>query len=488
MKYNIKTNRDIRFSKKQLHLLYDMLTGIKLLQVHKLKIRVSEFLNLRQSDLILKDPKLYGLNIVTLESNMFGSIIHYVIHTIRKDIKNILGFYLKNLLLTYIQKSRIWNYKITSLIVTTITKWYSLFSKTIISLIFIIQHKYPLFYSCFIVLYSEYYSMLNGNLSKSHIYLFLILGFYCSNADYFYWFIVMLLSNKIGCYLPNSSFNHQYPKTTNFVTYIVNIIYLLSITMCINIIFNYMILPCFSKILSMVKGFWNGFVNMMGQGSQGEESGNNNPHTPNQNPNPNRNPKNVMVSSKKKGKQKVKDSDEFRPQAHLDTRDAYIEYLKAVDAFYLEEKKNFNDKVFRLGYLMNDYSKYLSPLDKDKLNDIINTETPKFKFHANDDVHEFWKNKRMTNKAGWEQTSSIFRIFEANSKSIQTQLGGKTSGSSTAFRNELETCKLAYSSSFKNKESIIKTQLASSRKTDKLFKDNGVSLAMLLEKKGILPE
>jgi hypothetical protein len=155
----------------------------------------------------------------------------------------------------------------------------------------------------------------------------------------------MLLSNKIDYYLRNSHFNIKYPKLSNFILYINNIIYLLSITMCINILFNNMLLPFFTKIFTIVKGFWNGFVHMMSS-SKGNSAGNSTPPTPNSNPNPNSggNSNVIKASSRKKSdknnkKEIIKEFEKSATQSEIETRDAYAKLKKGIRTFYRVEQK-----------------------------------------------------------------------------------------------------------------------------------------------------
>jgi hypothetical protein len=92
------------------------------------------------------------------------------------------------------------------------------------------------------------------------------------------------------------------------------------------------------------------------------------------------------------------------------------------------------------------------------------------------DVHEFWKSKRRVNDAYWDNSNGVIRIFEQNSKSIQEQLGGKKDPKSDSFRKTLNSVKAAYSESYREKDSIIKEQLAKSRNLDKLLKENNMTV------------
>jgi uncharacterized HAD superfamily protein len=70
----------------------------------------------------------------------------------------------------------------------------------------------------------------------------------------------------------------------------------------------------------------------------------------------------------------------------------------------------------------------------------------------------------------------MIQTFERNSKSIQQQLGGKKDLKSEYFRKELNIVKTAYSENYKEKEAIIKKQLAKSKNVDKLLKENNMTV------------
>jgi hypothetical protein len=121
----------------------------------------------------------------TLQSNILGPILDHVISTLRRDTRNLIRHYLKNRILRYIQRSNMLKLKISISVITVISKLYSLYIKNLIRLNFIIQDKYPLFYNGLIVLYLEYCCIFKGKLSEYHLYLFLVLGFFSNDSDYF---------------------------------------------------------------------------------------------------------------------------------------------------------------------------------------------------------------------------------------------------------------------------------------------------------------
>jgi hypothetical protein len=117
--------------------------------------------------------------------------------------------------------------------------------------------------------------------------------------------------------------------------------------MCINILFNNMLLPFFTKILTIVKGFWNGFVHMMGSSSKGGSAGNSTPPTPNSNPNPNSggssnviNASSKKKSDKKNREERVKEFEKSASPSLIEARDAYNAFKKGVSDFYRVDQKS----------------------------------------------------------------------------------------------------------------------------------------------------
>jgi hypothetical protein len=62
--------------------------------------------------------------------------------------------------------------------------------------------------------------------------------------------------------------------------------------------------------------------------------------------------------------------------------------------------------------------------------------------------------------------------------------GGKKSVESTVFIDQLTRCKEAFASAHRERDSIIREQLSTFNKTDKLFKDNGLTSGMLAKLEG----
>ena len=163
-----------------------------------------------------------------------------------------------------------------------------------------------------------------------------------------------------------------------------------------------------------------------------------------------------------------------------DFKKAIKELNHACNKFNSIDKKNYNNMVPRFVDLHRDYSAYLDEEEKKELLDTLNSKIDTSGELI--DVHEFWKTKRRVNDAYWNKNNKMFQNFERNSKSIQQKLGGKKDLKSVYFRKALNNIKTAYSENYKEKEAIIKKQLAKSRNVDKLLKENNMTVHDLWDK------
>jgi len=50
--------------------------------------------------------------------------------------------------------------------------------------------------------------------------------------------------------------------------------------------------------------------------------------------------------------------------------------------------------------MLDDYGQYLPETEKSRLLTLLSTEYPKFQLNKEDSVHQFWLNKRASNKPG----------------------------------------------------------------------------------------
>lgn len=101
-------------------------------------------------------------------------------------------------------------------------------------------------------LYNEYYPIVLGNLHCKHIFMFLLLGFYINDVEYFYWIIVMALCSRAEVYVVNHLAD-KYPYLYRLFVYLINLIYLVCLTMCINFILDSIFLPLFKKFIIALK-------------------------------------------------------------------------------------------------------------------------------------------------------------------------------------------------------------------------------------------
>lgn len=405
-----------------------------------------------------------------LESNILYSIINAIVITIKQDIRKAVGNYVKEKLIIYYNNSSL---HIKGKLLLAKLEVLHHYFVAIQQLLFMLCNKYSLLYSIFVFLRLEYLNLLNGNIRYIHLKLFLFIGFYCNSVDYYYWLIIMLLSNCIKELIQTSGVCQEYTKLCNSLVYISKIIYLLSLTMCINSILDIVIFPLLKTLISVIKHMFDSILNMMGF-NKGESSRVND----NKNPNPNPGPK-------KDSELFATDSDEKRknsPASELERlKNAFTEFKKGNVEFMEIENRNKINKIDHLVDLCRDYDKYLTKEDKVALYKLMSSEIKKFNFDQSESIHEFWKMKKESNKEGWDKIVGITDIFQRNSKQIQEQLGGKKSDRSITFRSELEKFKTTYAKSYKEKESVVKAQLAKSRQTDNLLQEYGMTFSTLVK-------
>ena len=156
------------------------------------------------------------------------------------------------------------------------------------------------------------------------------------------------------------------------------------------------------------------------------------------------------------------------------------ELKKDSDVFHNIESNNFAKMLLPFSDFIKLYDPHLSKQDSEMLIKILLTkvdtsaEVP--------DIHEYWKAKRRVNNDYYKKSNEMIQVFETNSKAIQEKLGGKKDIRSEYFRKDLQTVKKIYSDIHKQKEAIIKKQLGKSYNTDKLLKQNGISIDSIVNK------
>jgi hypothetical protein len=405
-------------------------------------------------------PKPHAFTSLPLQSNIFLTIIKSVKVRLILDTKRlILNVVLKKMLaiINNYKKNAKFNgliIKITSLIIK-ICNIYTLFIKitdVFVSItITIAKTRYPLVYDIFMVLHYEYVQIVTGNLHSKHIYMFLFLGFYIDNVDYLYWVIVMALCPKVERYVSNYLSPNHY--LSRFIVYLIKIVYVLSLTMCVNSILTSIILPIYSKIIISLKEMFEGILKMAGNDKNNPNTGgpgNNNP-TPNPNPNPKSDY--TIGSSKSESNKKKKDLEK-----DYTYEQNYDNFLRAVDN--ITEYKAYNNRTFNMPRILENYREYLSTQDKIDLNDLLNKKSHKVRWSEKTTVKEYWEKMLEVQKVNFKQKEDIINIFYKNSKMIQTQhLGGKGNYKSKEFKKELKIFHDRALQDYSVKKSIVLEQI-----------------------------
>ena len=238
-----------------------------------------------------------------LESNIFLSIIHGVILKIRLDVgRQIVNFivnYISNAIIVRV-KTHCFYPKCHRLIVELINLYTYCDKVTnlwLARVITIAKIRYPLLYMIFMVLYSEYSAIFSGNFHNRHVYILLFLGYYADNLEQF---CSLALVMSLCCIARKYNDNHlasKYPYLTMFIDYLIKIVYLLCLTMTINLIFESIILPLVNKLIIALKGVFNGILKMAGPDKGNLDTGKSSGNSPTPNP---KNTSNVSISDSKK--------------------------------------------------------------------------------------------------------------------------------------------------------------------------------------------
>lgn len=396
---------------------------------------------------------------------MLNFIFNTVLITIRKDLKRGLINYLKNKLVIWYHNST--SYKKLNVILVKLNSLHTRVIGITQSILSRLRMEYPLVYTIICGLKQEYFKIISGNIASIHVQLLFSAGFFCSNGYYFYWLTIMVFTLNLKSWMVTNNIHKKSPLIHNSLLYILDIVYLLSLSMCINSILDSIILPFFRTSIAILKKIWDGILNMMGF-KKGESSNKNN----NPSPNPKKDPDIPFTGSDDKSKDKSKSGK---------LSNTVSEFAEANFDFACVEGANFKDKTTKFLDIQRDYSGYLSEDAKKELNQLSAKEIYKFTLNDGDGIHEFWKNKKKSNKAGWDHFLAVLKVFEANSKSIQEKLGGKKSERSLYFRKEVDICKTVYSRAYKEKEAIIKKQLANSREMDKILAENGLNVSTVID-------
>jgi len=175
-------------------------------------------------------------------------------------------------------------------------------------------------------------------------------------------------------------------------------------------------------------------------------------------------------------------SDEERDKKYKERiQKEFHEFHKANEEFHSVDRNIGTDSRISIKDMVDDYSQFLPEEDKSRLFTVLSAKLPDFQLSREDSVHKFWLNKRVSTKAGWDNTLEIIQIFEKNSKIIQDQLGGKKSHRSFLFRKETEQFKSTWSAPNKLKESIIRRELEKARSFDKVLAEKNISIKDLID-------
>jgi hypothetical protein len=210
-----------------------------------------------------------------------STIIRSVVLRLQLDIRQLIINHLTNAILVKTKKKGVLN----TLIVNS-RNVYTIFVKVkdiLVSVVTtIVKIRYTVVYYLFMALYHEYLQIVRGNLNSKHICMFLLLGFYVDNRDYFYWVIIMALSSRAELYVLKHLAS-SYPYLSRFFAYLLRILFAVSLAICVDCILTSIILPIFHKFILSLKEKYSGILKMAGGSPKITDtggSGNNDP-TPN---------------------------------------------------------------------------------------------------------------------------------------------------------------------------------------------------------------
>lgn len=330
-----------------------------------------------------------------------------------------------------------------------------------------LKKKFPIIYCITLYIYSEYLAIVRGDLTKNIAVIISLYILFYLDKNNFLLYTVLLLSVLFKEYLLKQlRIQKDYPILYNFLVDILSLI----ITI---VIFYFLDLICINTIKSLLLKIWNGLLNMSNF-SKGNVEGGGELVNKGKMPNPQKpsDPSVIKADEEKDNKYKRRVNKEF-----YEFKKANIEFNSVGEKMDLDTKISIKDMV-------DDYGQYLPDTDRKKLSTILSKKLPGFNLTKEDSVHQFWLNKRISNKAGWDNTKEIIDIFAKNSKIVQEKLGGKNSHKSYLFRKETEQFKNMWSAPNKLKESIIKRELEKARSFDKVLKEKNLSIKEIIDSSG----
>jgi len=326
----------------------------------------------------------------------------------------------------------------------------------------VFKDNLPIIYNIAIYIYMEYLTVVNGNVSKNMAVILSLYVLYDLSSINILLFALLLLNEESKQYfIKNIELRDNCPILYRII---------LTISLLINsIIILYFLDLIFINLIKPLLQFWTGILKMASPGGGNKDSGG--LHDKGSNPNPKKPSSTPFIHSDKKDDEDL----------NIQLQKKFEPFYKANEEFVRADANIGRDWEVSCKDLFDDYAKYLPEKDRKRLMELKTTEFPKFKLNREDSVHQFWLNKRSSNRAGWDSTLEIINIFANNSKNIQQQLGGKTSYKSHLFRKETERFKNMWATPYKAKESIIKRELDKSREFDKLLKKNNLSIKDLID-------
>jgi len=194
------------------------------------------------------------LNGKILHSGFKFNILNFTREFLIKQIRNCLFNYLKPFLVKniviFINKYPYVYYYLKGLYILTINIYHR-FNCIVIKL----EKKFPLLFSIIYIFYVEYINIIRGKLTLYHLKLFIVLGLFINDSNYFLWVLLMLLSKYMrdSIVVFTKKYNIKDIKLLNtsmsmIIIGFFNAIYLVSLYSCLTIICDTLILPLFKKV------------------------------------------------------------------------------------------------------------------------------------------------------------------------------------------------------------------------------------------------
>jgi len=330
------------------------------------------------------------------------------------------------------------------------------------------KNNFPILYSITLYIKSEYLAIINGDLSRNmEVIIGLYVVFYYTNFNLILYSLLILNVLLKKHLIKDTWLKENFPILYRVLLDISSLINTIFIFYFLDLIFINLIKPFLFKV-------WNGILKMASPDKGNVDTGG--LSNKGNMPNPQKPSGISVIDSDKDGDKKYKEN----------LKRKFDRFYKANLEFNSADSKIRGDWKVSMKDMLDDYVQYLPETEKSRLLTLLSTEYPKFQLNKEDSVHQFWLNKRASNRPGWDNTLEIIDIFARNSKSIQEQLGGKKSFRSHLFRKETERFKNMWSTPHKIKESIIKRELEEARAFDKLLKEKGISIKELIDSMGKL--